>query len=99
MTRTRRLSGVFITLPWCHSSALRASNEQLSERLDAPQQLGQRNIQTPREMAKRGERGSDTARFHLPDVLPLEVDDAFRARSKLEASTALPPMDAPTSAT
>src|SRR6267378_3592898 len=54
------------------------------------QQLRQRNVQAFAEVRESREGWRDAAGFHLPDVLALEIDDAFRARPELGHREPLP---------
>src|SRR5207237_10788290 len=51
--------------------------------LDPLHQIGDADVQSLSEMGQSGERGSDPAGLHLPDILPLEIDHALGRRSEL----------------
>src|ERR1700687_4207640 len=50
---------------------------------DPAKKLGQRDVEPTREMRERGERWGDTARLHLPNILPFEVDAAALVSAEL----------------
>src|ERR1700704_2239575 len=47
------------------------------------EKVGQRNIQALCEVSESRERWRDAAGLHLPNVLALEIDNPFGARSEL----------------